>query len=212
MKNLKAFCASLLLSALAGGLLVMPTFALTEKADAAPVNAVPVNLIQKAYSQIREKDYAHATKTLCASIRTEGDSLTARRYLSYVLLQQGLPEDALKQMASLHDPTAFDLFMKGVAFEMSAEPATAVDWFRAAVEKEPQNAYFRNKAIDSLIGVAKYDDAALLCADGNRLATDPKVKSYYAEKLKKTKSQSEWLANAEDYRNKHKPLRTTAMR
>jgi hypothetical protein len=191
---------------------MLPTCVVAETVDPTPVTQAPLNLIQKAYSQIREKDYAHATKTLCASIRTEGDSLTARRYLSYVLLQQGLPEEALKQMSSLHDPSAFDLFMKGVAFEMTSEPATAVDWFRAASEKEPQNTYFRNKAIDALIGVAKYDDAALLCADGNRLATDANVKSYYAEKLKKTKSQSEWLAKAEDYRTKHKPLRTTAMR
>jgi hypothetical protein len=184
---------------------MLPTYSLPEK-----VVDLPVHLIQKAYSQIQGKDYAQATKTLCASIRTEGDSLTARRYLSYVLLQQGQADDALKQMASLHDPTAFDLFMKGVAFEMTSEPGTAVDWFRAASDKEPQNTYFRNKAIDALVGMGKYEDAGLLCADGNRLATDAKVKSYYAEKLKKTKSQGEWLAKAAEF--KAKPVRTTAMR
>ncbi len=203
MKNLHAFCASLLTAILFVGAFEQAASCLPGQANAAntapaQVETVPVNLIQKAYSQIRDKEFSKATKTLCTSIRTEGDSLTARRYLSYVLLQQGLAEDALKQMTSLANPTAFDLFMKGVAFEMTANPTTAVDWFRAAVEKDPQNTYFRNKAIDSLIGVAKYDDAILLCADGSKLATDAQVKSFYEEKMKKTKTKNDWLAKASE--------------
>ena len=201
MKNLHAFCAVALAT-----ITQVPVYSAAEKTE--PQTA-PGGLILKAYNQIRGNDFAQATKTLCASIRTEGDSLTARRYLSYVLLQQGLAEEALKQIPTLNNPSAFDLFLKGVAFEMNSEPATAVDWFRAAVEKEPQNAYFRNKAIEALIGQSKYDDAATLCEDGIKIATDPNVKTFYIEKLKKARAQSAWVATAAAAKPvKSKPLHT----
>jgi Tfp pilus assembly protein PilF len=142
-----------------------------------------LTLLNIAYSQMRERNFEGATKTLCDSIRTDGDSIAARRYLCYSLLQRGYPHEALTQIKVIGEPLAFDLYLRGVASEMIGEPTQAADFFRQAVDKEPTNDFFRMKAIKSLITVSKYQDAVNLCANGK--STDSKSRKFYEEEMRR---------------------------
>lgn len=136
-------------------------------------------LLQAAYDQMRKSHFELATKTLSRAIRADRDCMTARRYLSYALLQQGDAGAALGQLNLIPDPGAFDLFLKGVAAEMLGQVRQSADYFLQSVNKDPQNDYYRSKAIMSYINLSNYQKASVLSADGTKLAVNPQQKQYY---------------------------------
>ncbi len=155
------------------------------------------DLVQKAYAQIRKQQFDEAVPNLCMAIKLERNSVVARRYLSFALIQQGQMAEALQQLDlldQLHNGIALDLFMKGVASEKLAEPTRAADWFRAAVDKEPANDFFRMKAINAFILLSKYDDASALSTDGVKLTANANLKKYYADQQTRTQYLSACVA------------------
>lgn len=141
-------------------------------------------LLSQAYLQMSRNDFAGATRTLIQEIRTHGDNQTARRYLSYALLQQSMPKEALAQIENLHDASAFDLYIKGKASEALSKPGQAADCYVKAARMEPSNDTYRMKAIDILTMLSRYDDAYSLCLDGSLQTRSESARTFYNGNLK----------------------------
>ena len=145
-------------------------------------DAPDATLLQQAYDQMKRQNFEHATRTIYESLRVDGESADARRYLAYTLLQRGLAKEALDQIQLMKAPSGFDMFMKGTAYEALGDPKRAAESFQTAVDKEPGSDFFRTKAIKALITVSKYRSAATLCI-GGQSAKDAKAKKYYDDEL-----------------------------
>jgi tetratricopeptide (TPR) repeat protein len=159
-------------------------------ADFDKQNVRASDLIHKAYGQMSHQQFDAAVPTLCEAIKLESNSVTARRYLAFSLIQQGQFQAAQQQLdliSRLGSETGFDLFMKGVAMENTGEPARAADSFAAALQKEPNNELFRKRAINAYILLSKYNDASALCVEGLKLSTTVNQKKYYEAELRQTR-------------------------
>jgi Tfp pilus assembly protein PilF len=152
--------------------------------DADTVDTSSTALLKKAYEQLKAQNFEAATGTLCQSIKTNGDTPAARRYLAYTLLQRGLPQEALHQIEVVSNPIGFDFFMRGLAYESMGESKEATAAFQKAVDKEPDNDYFRMKAIKNSIMLSQYHEAAALSQAGGTKTKDMKVKKFYEDEVK----------------------------
>jgi tetratricopeptide (TPR) repeat protein len=153
----------------------------------------PSGLTAKAYSQIQSNDFAGATRTLSEELRKNGDNVTARRYLAYALLEQGLAKEALQQLNSLPFPVPYDLFMKGKACEAIPDTNASIRFYLIAVRGDPRNDTFRKKAIEALIQNSQYNDAVRICSEGARVSTSGTARKFYIEQLKQAKALSETI-------------------
>jgi len=145
------------------------------------------DLVQQAYAQISREQYDEAVPNLCEAIKLERNSVAARRYLAFALLAQGQVSEASQQLdllSQLNNQIALDLFMKGLVMEQMGKPTRASELFCAALQKEPKNEFFRKKAINELILLSKYADAAALCAEGKELSTDENGRKFYDNQLR----------------------------
>jgi Tfp pilus assembly protein PilF len=164
---------------------VMPAMANgTATPDAQALDTSSPVLLKRAYEQLKAQNFEAATGTLCQSIKSNGDSPAARRYLSYTLLQRGLPKEALRQIDVVSDPIGFDFFMRGLAHESMGDIKEATAAFQKAVEKEPDNDYFRMKAIRNSIMLSQYHQAAALSQAGGTKTKDAKLKKFYEDEEK----------------------------
>ncbi len=149
-------------------------------------------LLRKAYEQICTGRMEDAMPTLCQVVRTDRNSPTARRYLAFVLLQQGQGKEALAQLEALHalqpESYTFDLMMRGVGNDMVGNHKQALVFFQQAMAKEPQSDYYRIKTIDSLIGLLQYDEAEKLATEGYNASKEVKIAAIYQQKIKKIHS------------------------
>lgn len=149
-------------------------------------------LLRKAYEQICAGKAEDAVPTLCQVVRTDRNSPTARRYLAFVLLQQGQGKEALAQLEALQalqpEGYTFDVMMRGVANDMVGEHKKLFELFQQAMAREPQSDYYRVKTIDSLIGLLRYDEAEKLANEGADATKEPKIAAIYKQKVKKIRS------------------------
>jgi tetratricopeptide (TPR) repeat protein len=178
------FAAAPVLPAIANGT--------ANSSDADAVDTSSAALLKRAYEQLKAQNFEGATGTLCQSIKSNGDTPAARRYLSYTLLQRGLPKEALNQIEIVSNPIGFDYFMRGLAHESMGEIKEATAAFQKAVEKEPDNDYFRTKAIKNSIMLSQYHQAAALSQAGGTTTKDSKLKKFYEDEEK----HSEFLESA----------------
>ena len=132
------------------------------------------------------------------------DGMSSRRNTAYSLIQNGHPDQALEQLYTIAEPTGWDQFVKGQASEMVGQPVKSSLWFCAAAEREPRNDQYRTRAITSLIALTRCNDAIQLCVVGSKLATDPKKRQYYDDKIKEIKGVEQALVKGAENIAKHK--------
>jgi tetratricopeptide (TPR) repeat protein len=147
--------------------------------------------LQKAYDQICKGNFEESVPTLCQVVRADRNSPTARRYLAFVLLQEGHAKEALGQLdalSKLQQRTTFDILLSGVANDMVGQRDKALELFREAMAREPQSDYYRIKTIDELFILLQYDEALKLATEGYNSAKDPKISAIYQQKIKKIHS------------------------
>lgn len=188
-----------LVALLAGAFFALPAFADSEEAQApststqattaaapAPMPDEAMKQIMKAYESIRQHKLDEAKDVLCNVIRTWPNNMAARRYLSYVLLAQGQPQEALDQLriviASAPPGLAFDNCLAGAAFNMSADHEHALEAYQAALEIAPNNEFIRERAIEELSLLGEFDKGIDLCVAGLQSTADARVKDYYRKK------------------------------
>jgi Tfp pilus assembly protein PilF len=145
-------------------------------------------MIKRGYAQLQENNLGLAAKSFSQALQSDGDNVTARRYLAYTLIKQSSPVEALNQLNQVEDPSAFDLYLKGLASDMMLHPNQAAYCYKAAVEKDPQNNEYRLKAIHALINISKYEEASVLSSDGRARALTPAQRKFYADELARTEN------------------------
>jgi tetratricopeptide (TPR) repeat protein len=177
------FAAALLMTA------TTPTYAVPSPNDT-------MAFLKKAYSQIGSGNFDTAINTLCVAIRNDRNSVMARRYLCYALLQRGDARQAISQLdalAQLNQGIPFDLCMRGQALQMIGEFDKATEAYKAAMGMDPKNDYVREKLIDALQNSGKYQEASAICADGYYGTADRKMKDHYLESFNQIQTARAYL-------------------
>lgn len=141
------------------------------------------SLLQRAYHQLSSGEYSPAVKTLCGAVIADRDSLTARRYLAFALVQTGNPTGAIQQLqlvTRLVRPTAFDCYAYGEAYLHAGDYRLAEDSFKDALTLKPQLDAARGGLARTLALTGRFDDAIKLCQEGYwQSVRDQRLASYY---------------------------------
>jgi len=139
-------------------------------------------LIGRAYGDMRASNWPFAVAELCAALRYDRNSVTARRYLCYSLLHTGNAQDALSQLnslATLNQSIPFDECMRGEALTMIGESDKGLEALKNALSMDPSSDYIRNELVEMLQSYARYQEAAGYCAEGYFGAKSVPMKQRY---------------------------------
>lgn len=148
----------------------------------APNRALLYPLLQKAYGQMLKGQFQEAVLTCLDAVRADRDSVTARRYLAYALVQLKAPDEALQQMimvSRMIRPTAFDLYTFGEAYLQSGNYAQAEDSFKGALGLDPNFLLAKGGLIKVMSSKGQYDDAFRACIDGLKASQDQTSQGFY---------------------------------
>lgn len=141
-----------------------------------------MQLLQSGYRQIQRGAYEPAVKTLMQAIRMDRDSVSARRYLAFALLNLGASQEAAEQLVivmRMAKPTTFDKYSLGEAYFRLGRHELAQEAFKDALEIEPSYDPARAGLIKTLSLAANWDEALDECVQGYKQARNDKLGRYY---------------------------------
>jgi tetratricopeptide (TPR) repeat protein len=146
--------------------------------------------LKVGYDEVEKGAYDRAVHDFCSAVRTDRDSVTARRYLAYALVKMGTPELAMKQLSlvqKMTTPTAFDLYLYGEAYFTAGEYKQALDSFQKCLALVPDFDAARGGVIKSLALQGEFNQATNECITGMTKAKDAPAKKYYQDMLKRVR-------------------------
>ncbi|HEY9785336.1 MAG TPA: hypothetical protein V6D17_08040 [Candidatus Obscuribacterales bacterium] len=97
-------------------------------------------LLRKSYDLMLKGKFQDAIISQRKAIAADRDSVTARRYLAYSLIQIGEPNqavDQLTQITIMTKPTSLDMLLMGTAHLQANQFDVAERWFKEALEADP---------------------------------------------------------------------------
>lgn len=176
--------ATFSLRSLPAGLLALSFVLVAAKPVAAlgSTNEKIYPLLGKAYDQLRNGKYDLAVNTLVQAVKTDRDSITARRYLAFALLKNGSSMEALDQMelvSRVVKPGPFDWYLFGEAYLAQGGYKEAEDCFKQAVALNPGYDAARGGLVNTYARTGKWQDGFTTLAEGMKLAKTANAKSYY---------------------------------
>ena len=139
-------------------------------------------LLQRGYEQMRKGNYDGAVVTLAAAVKSDPDSISARRYLAFALMRNGHSQDAMYQMLIIQrmaKATPFDSFTLGEAYSKMGKMIDAENCFREALKANPNYDPARASLIKTLSSTGKYDEAFTECITGYKSAKTEMMSRYY---------------------------------
>jgi tetratricopeptide (TPR) repeat protein len=146
--------------------------------------------LKTGYDEVQNGSYDRAVKDFCNAVRTDRDSVTARRYLAYALVKSGTPELAMKQLSlvgKMTTPTAFDLYLYGEAYFSAGDYKHSLESFQKCLALVPDFDAARGGMIKSLALQGEFSQASNECLTGLSHAKDGAAKKYYQAMLKRVK-------------------------
>ena len=147
------------------------------------VNEKILPLIVDAYNDLSRGDAAKAIKTLNKALKIDPDSITARRYLAFALVQNTSYVMGLNQMQKLSKITpmnAFDWYVFGEAYSGANSLDHALRCYQQALTFAPAYHAARGGAVKTLVKQKQFVQAMDQVDKGNKLAENNVVKKYYA--------------------------------
>jgi tetratricopeptide (TPR) repeat protein len=181
LKNKTNFClAAILTTAVSGLVFAIPAL------PTATISEGLYKHLKGGYDNVQKGSYEKAVKDFCDAVRTDRDSVTARRYLAYALVKTGTPDLAMKQLslvAKMTTPTAFDLYLYGEAYFTAGDYRHALDSFQKCLALVPYFDAARGGVIKSLALQGEFNQATNECLTGLSKAKDPAAKKYYQAML-----------------------------
>ncbi len=147
------------------------------------VNAKILPLIVEAYNELSRGEAAKAIKTLNKALTIDRDSITARRYLAFALVQNASYVQGLSQMQKLSKITpmnAFDWYVFGEAYAGANGPDHALRCYQQALSISPAYHAARGGAVKILVKQRHFVQAMEQVDKGTALAENKVVKKYYA--------------------------------
>lgn len=154
--------------------------------DQQPVKAVNekiLPLIIDAYNDLGKGEASKAVKTLNKALTIDPDSITARRYLAFALVQTNSYVQGLSQMQKLSKITpmnAFDWYIFGEAYAGAGSSGHSLSCYQQALAISPGYHAARGGAVKALVKQGQFGKAIELVDKGSAFATDKVVKKYYA--------------------------------
>lgn len=139
-------------------------------------------LLQRGYEQMRRGNYDDAVVTLAAAVKSDPDSLSARRYLAFALMRNGHSQEAMYQMLIIQrmaKASPFDSYTLGEAFSKMGKMSEAETCFRDALKANPNYDPARASLIKTLSSTGKYDEAFAECITGYKSAKTEMMSRYY---------------------------------
>ena len=131
---------------------------------------------------MRKGNYDGAVVTLAAAVKSDPDSISARRYLAFALMRNGHSQDAMYQMLIIQrmaKATPFDSFTLGEAYSKMGKMIDAENCFREALKANPNYDPARASLIKTLSSTGKYDEAFTECITGYKSAKTEMMSRYY---------------------------------
>lgn len=146
--------------------LAVPAY--SESKDAIPKdgNSEMAILLKRGYGQICVGMYNPAIETLTKAIRLNGGNLTARRFLTYALLQVGQVTEALDHLKILTQaphPEAMDYYLLGEAHLQIGWIDAANADFTKALELKPDMQSAKVGLIKVMVCNSDFDNAIKIC-------------------------------------------------
>ncbi|MBK9144121.1 MAG: tetratricopeptide repeat protein [Candidatus Melainabacteria bacterium] len=139
-------------------------------------------ILSKGYELMQQGDYSPAVKTLAGAVRTDSDSITARRYLAYALVKNGDPKDAIAQLNAIVKkikPTYFEWCTFGEAYLEAGSVDQAKSCFETALKQSPRCDYARSGLIRANLKNNEIQAALDLAEEGMKSAKDQEIYDYY---------------------------------
>ncbi|MDP3507739.1 MAG: hypothetical protein Q8T09_07085 [Candidatus Melainabacteria bacterium] len=147
------------------------------------VNEKILPLINDAYKEIGSGEAAKAVKTLVKALNIDPNSITARRYLAFALVQSKSYVPALTQMQKLSKITpmnAFDWYVFGEAYAGAGAVDHSLSCYEQALAITPAYHAARGGSVKALVRKGLFAQALQQADKGVPYATDQVVKKYYA--------------------------------
>lgn len=163
------------LSAVAG---LIPLQAMAEhkiSADLAP-------LLEKAYNEMMKGNYPPAVETLNKAVKTDKESITARRYLAFALVKSGEPRQAIEQLNTITKsikPTYFEWCTYGEAYLSSGGLDQAESCYKEALKATPKNDYAKSGLIRVSMKGGNFDQALELAEEGMKRSRGNDTYNYF---------------------------------
>ncbi|MBP6594561.1 MAG: tetratricopeptide repeat protein [Candidatus Obscuribacter sp.] len=148
-----------------------------------PVNEKILPLINAGYYQIGKGQYDKAVQTLEKAVKSDKDSVSARRYLAFAQVMQGSNMEALKSMQVLSKmvvPRSLDWYIFGQAYLGAGGPKHAKACFNQALTYSPDYDAARGGLIRALVATGEFDEAVTAIQEGLGRSKTADVKKYYA--------------------------------
>jgi tetratricopeptide (TPR) repeat protein len=158
--------------------------------------------LDAGYQQIQKGSYEKAVKDFCEAVRSDRDSVTARRYLVYALVKAGAPELAVEQLSmitKMTSPSAYDNFLYGEAYYSAGQYKLSAEAYQKTLTVVPTFDAARGGLIKSLTLGGEFELASNECITGLKQANDKVAKKYYETMLtcvKEIRSAPQATANA----------------
>lgn len=155
----------------------------TDKPVAKAVNEKILPLINDAYREIGRGEASKAVKTLVKALTIDPDSITARRYLAFAMVQTKSYVPALSQMQKLNKITpmnAFDWYVFGEAYAGAGAVDHSLSCYEQALMITPAYHAARGGAVKALVKKGLFAQALQEADKGVPYASDSVVKKYYA--------------------------------
>jgi len=139
-------------------------------------------MLSRGYELMQQGDYSPAVKTLAGAVRSDSDSITARRYLAYALVKNGDPKDAIAQLNAIVKkikPTYFEWCTFGEAYLEAGAVDQAKSCFETALKKSPRCDYARSGLIRANLKNNEIQAALDLAEEGMKSARDQEIYDHF---------------------------------
>lgn len=147
------------------------------------VNEKILPLINAGYEQIGKGDYEKAIATLTKAVKTDPESVSARRYLAFALVRSGDfvgALGALQTISKMSQPGPLDWYLFGESYLGAGANKHARSCFNQALSYLPNYDAARGGLVRCLMRMKKWEQAMTAAQEGLANAKDSNAKKYFA--------------------------------
>lgn len=146
------------------------------------------SLIKAGYQQICHGDHEQAIETLTAALKVDPNSVFARRYLAYALLQSGLAVQAATQFEVVSklspESNSSDLAFLGDAYFYAGQYQKALHSYNQALSKDAGLDQARTGLVHTYVALGDTSHATLICQQGLQQTRTASARTQYEELLR----------------------------
>ena len=144
--------------------------------------------LEKGYKEMQDGKYSSAVDTLSQAVKSDNDSISARRYLAFALVKAGHPVEALEQLNTITKmikATNFEWCTYGEAYLAAGGYDQAETCYKEALKSAPESDYARSGLIRTAMLTGKSEDSMELAKEGMKKSKNRPLYDYYKKLYEK---------------------------